>query len=151
MFDHVERRRALEQPARKHLAPGQLAFGIGAFFDKDLDEGTGFGRTFPRQGPLASRQPDHHIADAPGFAGLQDNVLGDIVALVEQAERGHAVLDRGAILAFHGWNAGLGCHTLGNFGGCGIRFAAAVARGQQQDQTRREQAPHDQASGLQAS
>lgn len=151
MLNHVERRRVLEQPAGKDLAPGQLAIGIGAFFHKDLDEGAGFSRAFPRQGPLAGGQPYHNIANPARFAGLQDNVLGDVVALVEQAQRGHAVLDRGAIFAFDSGSGGLGAHGLRNVGcGC-IGFTAAVAGGQQQHQTGRKQAPHDQASGLQAS
>lgn len=151
MLYHVDRRRVLEQPAGEDLAPGQLAVGIGAFFDKDLDEGPGFGRALPRQGPLAGGQPHHDIADAAGFAGLQDNVLRDVVPFVEQAQRGNPVLDRRAILALYGRRARLGSNGLGDFGcGC-IGITTAVARGQQQNQTGRKQAPHRQASGLHAS
>jgi hypothetical protein len=152
MLNHVERRRILEQPAGKDLAPGQRAVGIGPFLDKDLHEGPGLGRALPRQGPLAGGEPDDDIADPPRLAGLQHDVLGDIVALVEQAERGDAVLDRGAVFAFDRRHAGLGRDVFGNFGSRGIGLIAAAARGQQkQHKARREQAPHDQASGLQAS
>ena len=95
MLNHVERRRILEQPAGKDLAPGQRAVGIGPFLDKDLHEGPGLGRALPRQGPLAGGEPDDDIADPPRLAGLQHDVLGDIVALVEQAERGDALRHRG--------------------------------------------------------
>ena len=151
MLNHVERGRILEQPAGKDLAPGKRAVGIGPLLDKDLHEGPGLGRALPRQGPLAGGEPDNDIADPPRLAGLQNDVLSDIVALVEQAQRGDAVLDRGAIFAFNRWHAGLGRNAFGNVGCRSIGLIAAAARGQQQQEARREQAPHDQASGLQAS
>lgn len=151
MLHHVDRGRILEQPAGKHRPPCQWAIGIGALFDIDLDEGAGFRRPLPGQGPLASGQAHHDIADTAGFAGLQDNVLGDIVALVEQPQRGDTVLDRCTIFTLDRRGGCLAGDGLGNLG-CGrVRIAAAVAGGQQQDQTGREQAPHGQASGLHAS
>jgi hypothetical protein len=151
VLNHVERGRVFEQPARKHLAPGQLTVGIGPFLDEDLNEGPGLGRAFPRQGPLAGGQPHHDVADPAGFARLEHDVLGDVIALVEQAERRNAVLDRGAIFAFHRWHAGLSGNGVGNVGRCGIGLIAAAAGGQQENQAGRKQAPHDQASGLHAS
>ncbi len=68
MLHHVDRRRVLEQPAGKHLAPGQLAVGIGAFLDKDLHKGPCLGRALPRQGTLAGRQSDDHVADPARLA-----------------------------------------------------------------------------------
>jgi len=151
MLNHVERGCILEQPAGKDFAPGKRAVGIGALFDIDLDEGPGFGRALPRQGPLTGGEPHHDVADPPRFAGFEDNVLGDVVALVEQAQRGDAVFDRGAVFAFHRRHAGLSGNVRRDLGRRRIGLAAAVAGGQQQDQARREAAPHDQASGLQAS
>jgi hypothetical protein len=151
VLDHVERGRVLEQPAGEDLAPGQLAVGIGPFLDEDLNEGPGLGRAFPRQGPLASGEPHHDVANPAGFAGLEHDVLGDVIALVEQAERGNAVLDRGAIFAFSRRDAGKGSDSVGSVGLRSIGLTAAAAGGQQEDQAGRKQSPHDQASGLQAS
>lgn len=151
MFDHVDRRRVLEQPSRKDLAPGQLAFGIRAFLNKNLHKGPGFGRAFPRQGAFAGGQTDNHVADALRLARLQDNVLRDVVPLVQQAQRGHAILHRGAILALYGCRRNLRTDPLRNFSRRSIGITAAIASRQQQDQTGRKQAPHGQASGLQAS
>ncbi|KUR78710.1 hypothetical protein AQZ50_05935 [Novosphingobium sp. Fuku2-ISO-50] len=69
MFDHIERRRVLEQPAGKHLVPGQPVLNAGTFLDKDLDEGAGFLRVFPWRGALAGRQLDDDIAHPARFAG----------------------------------------------------------------------------------
>jgi hypothetical protein len=100
MLDHVERRRIAEQPAREHLAPGQRIARPGAFLDEDLHEGARFLRLFPRQGALAGCQPDDDIAHPPRFAGFQNDVLRQVVALVEQAERGDAFGNWRAIAAF---------------------------------------------------
>ncbi|GAA4760129.1 hypothetical protein GCM10023306_00930 [Novosphingobium ginsenosidimutans] len=151
MLNHVERGRILEQPAGKDLAPRERALGICPLLDIDLNEGAGLGRAFPRQGPLAGCQPDHHIAHPARFARLEHDILGNVVALVEQAERGDAVLDRGAIFALYSGNAGLRRHPFGNVSRRSVGIAAAVAGRQQQDQAGRKQAPHGQASGLHAS
>jgi len=100
VFDHVERRRVLEQPAGKHFAPRQPILRAGAFFDKDLDECAGFLRVFPWSGALACRQLDDHIAHPARFARFHNDVLRDVVALVDQADRGDAVLYRGAKIVF---------------------------------------------------
>jgi hypothetical protein len=100
VLDDVERRRVLEQPAGKHLVPRQRLIRGGALLHENLDEGTHFRRIFPRQAALTIRQPNDDISDPACFAGLHHQVLGNVVALVEQAERCHPVLDRGAILTF---------------------------------------------------
>lgn len=151
MLNHVERGRILEQPAGKHLAPSQLAFRIGPFFDKDLNEGPRFRRTLPGQGPLTGGKPHHDIPDPPRFARFQDNILRDVVALVEQAQRRDAVLDRGAVFAFHCRRGSLRGNGLGNVGCRRIWLSAAAACSKQQGRAKRESPPHDQASGLQAS
>jgi hypothetical protein len=101
MLDHVERWRVPEQPAREHLAPAQGLVDLVALFNENLHESTGFRRLLPRQRFLASRQLDDDVTDPARFAGLHHQILGVIVALVEEAERGHSILDRSAILAFH--------------------------------------------------
>jgi hypothetical protein len=100
VLNHVEAGRILEQPAGKDLAPGQRLIGRGALFNEDLHECAHFGRAFPRQRAFASGQLDQHIADPLGLTDLEDHVLGLVVALVEQAQRGDAVFDRGAVFAF---------------------------------------------------
>lgn len=71
--------------------PDQRIAWASAFLDKHLHKGPGFGGTFPWQGSLASSQLDDNIADATRFARLHQQVLGQIVALVKQAQRGNPV------------------------------------------------------------
>jgi hypothetical protein len=137
VFDHVEAGRVLEQPAGKDLVPGQRLVGILALFDIDLDKGAGFGRVFPRQGAFAAGQLDHHVADPPGFAGLEHQVLLEVVALVEQAQRRDAVLDRGAVFAFHRRRAGRAArgNGIGDIGGGRLgAFVLAPAAASQRKQ-----------------
>lgn len=130
MLDHVERRRVLEQPAREDLAPGQRVVGSCPLLDEDLDEGTLLFGLLPWKSPLAGREPHDDIAYAARFAGFQHDVLGQIVPLVEQAERCHPVLDRRAELAFDRRRADRPCrYRLGDIGRFGIRLIAAAATG----------------------
>ena len=152
MLDHVEAGRILEQPAGKDLAPGQRLIRCRAFFDEDLHEGPGFGRTLPRQAALAGGQLDRDIADPLGLARLEHDVLQDVVALVEQAQRCHAVLYRGAIFVFDDLaGRGLPGHFLRHFGRFGIGSVTAVAGGQREWRGQQKQAKAHQASGDQAS
>jgi len=96
MLDRVERRRVLEQPAREHLVPGGIGPRALALGDDHLDEGAGFRRGFPRRGPLAGGEAHDHVAHPARFARLELDVLGEVVALVEQAQRRHPLLTRGA-------------------------------------------------------
>lgn len=118
--------------------PRQLFLRAGAFFDKDLHEGAGF-RLFPRQGFLASRQLDDHVADAARFATFQHDVLRQIVPLVQQAQRCHPVLNRGAIFAFDHWP---GLRRSGSTGlhfrrrGRRFLFAPAQQRASQRERRR---------------
>jgi len=136
VFDHVERRRVLEQPAGKDLAPRERLADAGAFLHPDLDKGAGFGRVFPRQGLLAVGELDDDIADPARFAGFHHQILREVVALVEQAERGDPVLDRGAEIAFHrarrrsaAGEAGRNLCRLGR----GIALLAATGEGQRRE------------------
>jgi len=96
VLNHIERRVVLEQPAGKHLVPGQPLGCASTFFYVELDERTGLGRIFPRWGVLTGRDTNNDVADALRFATLELQVLDDVVALVEQADRCHPVLDRSA-------------------------------------------------------
>ncbi|KMS60442.1 hypothetical protein V474_00405 [Novosphingobium barchaimii LL02] len=92
MFDDVERGCVLEQPAREDLVPGQL-LGRGApFFDENLNEGAFFLRPLPRKRLLTSCNLDHKIAQAARLARLHHQVLREVVTLIEDADRDHAVL-----------------------------------------------------------
>jgi len=91
VLDHIEAGRFAEQPAGEHAA---VLFGA-ALADIDLHESAGFLRQLPGRGALAGRQADDHWADAARLAGLQEDVFGDIVALVEQADRRHPLRHRG--------------------------------------------------------
>jgi hypothetical protein len=102
VFDHIEAGRFLEQPAREHA----LVLGLAAFTDVDLHKGAGFLRQFPRRGALARRQADDHRADLAGFAGLQLDLLREIVALVEQAQHRDALRERGRAIILDRGSAG---------------------------------------------
>jgi hypothetical protein len=118
MLDQIERRRILEQPAGKHLVPGECVAGFGPLFNKHLNKGPGFGRLLPRQRTLAGCQPDHQIAQLPGLARFHHQVLRQVIALVEHADGGDAVFDRCAIVAFDR-------RACGNRG-CGDRFGRGI-------------------------
>ena len=80
--------------------PRQWLADFGAFLDEYLDERAFLVGVFPRRGALAAGEADDDVADAPGLAGLHHQILNDVVALVEQAERGDAVFDRRSEFAF---------------------------------------------------
>jgi hypothetical protein len=154
VLNHVEAGRILEQPARKDLAPSQRLIGRSAFFDEDLHESASLSRTFPRQRAFARGKLDQHIADPLGLTNLEHNVLALVVALVEQAQRGDAVLDRGAVFTFDHLARDTGAgQVLGHFGSRGVGFFAALAgRQRQQRGQQRDAAAHrSQPSGDQAS
>lgn len=111
----------------------QRLIGGGAFLDENLHERAGFGRAFPRKSAFAAGEAHHYVADAARFARLQHQVLGQVVALVEQADGRHPVFHRGAVFAFDHGRGGLIGNGLGNVGGGGLRvFTAARTGGQQQ-------------------
>jgi hypothetical protein len=158
VLNHVEAGRLLEQPAREDLAPGQRLICLGALFDKDLHEGPGLLRLLPRQRAFARIELDHDIADPARLARLHHQVLAEIVALVEQAERGDAVLDRGAVFALDHRRGALLCgDLLGDRSRRSLRVVVApFATGQQPRKRQHGQAKqsdrarHGQASGVQA-
>tara|TARA_R100001126_G_scaffold39925_2_gene22282 strand:+ start:1541 stop:2002 length:462 start_codon:yes stop_codon:yes gene_type:complete len=153
VFDHVQARRVLEQPAREHLA--ELVLGP-AFLDQQLDEGPGFARHFPRRSALAGLQADDHVAHALLVAGLQFEIAADIVALVEQAERGDAFRHRRADSRFGGrlHRQRVLLQLFGNVGGDGFfgRFGLLLAaRGHRRHGQEGKRPAHRHASGDQAS
>ncbi|AOR76824.1 hypothetical protein BES08_08760 [Novosphingobium resinovorum] len=139
MLDHVGAGVVLEQPAGEHLVPRQLFLGRAALFDEDLDEGALFLRLFPGQRLLAGGDLHDEIAEAARFARLHHQVLRQVVALVEDAQRDHAVLvGRADLLAFRGL-----CRP-GLHSGDGIRDAGVLRLGRRlttagrQDRQQRE-------------
>ncbi|GFE75341.1 hypothetical protein NTCA1_29900 [Novosphingobium sp. TCA1] len=161
MFDDVERGRILEQPAGEHLAPTQPFGGAAAFFHESLDESALFLRLLPRKRLLASGDLDDEIADPARLARLHHQVLRQVVALVEYAQRDDAVLvGRADLLALGGLGRS-GLHPGDRVRDAGVlhfgcRLALAAPRKErQQDKDRREggKSRHGsaQASGDQAS
>jgi hypothetical protein len=128
MLNHIERWRFLEQPARKHRTPHQFGIGGRALLDKNLHKGPGFERRFPWQALFASLNFDHNIAKTPRFAAFHHQILGQIIALVEQADGRHPVLNRGTIFAFDrrpGISHSLK-HALGHIGPLSISRLVAL-------------------------
>jgi hypothetical protein len=161
VLDNVERRRILVQPAGKHLVPCQCLIGGSPFLDKQLHECAHFGRPFPWQAALTSRQLDDDVADPARFAGLHHQILFKVVALVQQADGGHAVLDRRAEIAFHHRTARRARNKrFGHFGSARfchfVSLPLAAGKRAQAKQSESSQfqdcgAFHAQASGDQAS
>jgi hypothetical protein len=90
MLDDIAFGAFAENPAGKDAIP----FLIALIFHHQLHKGTGFRRIFPRGRCLASAQTHNHGTKAALFAGLHRNVLNQAIALVEQAQLGHALVHR---------------------------------------------------------
>jgi hypothetical protein len=151
VFDHRHCRGVLEHPRREDLAPATGIITLA--FDQNLHEGTGFLRHFPRRGPLAGRHADNDVTRAARFTRLHHQILSDIVALVEQADRGNTLDHRGCAFDLGGDARGVaGPQFLRDFGRHSLRlgrFAAAGRQRQSAEENRRR--AHPQASGLHAS
>lgn len=143
MFHHVGTRVVLEQPAREHLVPCQLFRGRPALFDEDLNEGALFLRFFPGQRLLASRHLDHQIADPARFARLHHQVLRQVVALVEDAQRDHAILVGRADLLPFGRLRRARLHARDGVGNAGVLHVGRrlTAAGRQSRQQGKRQSP----------
>jgi hypothetical protein len=146
----------LEDPARKDAIP----FIVALILHRQLDEGAGFGRIFPRRGRLARAQPHDRAADARGVAGLHLELADQPVALVEEAEHRDAFGHRSrAGNAADFLRHGFGSRDLGRFAAPRLVALRAIAPGQrrrreQQHQRGGERARHryaHSAPGRQAS
>ncbi|KTE29311.1 hypothetical protein ATE62_21090 [Sphingopyxis sp. HIX] len=142
MLDHVALGAFAKDPARKDAVPLVVAL----ILYRQLDEGAGLGRIFPRRGRLAGAQPHDRTADARAVAGLHLEIADQPVALVEQADDGDALRHRGRALDA----ADLGGHTLGLGdrldGGAAIALGrAAVAAGERRRGEQRDQRGRDRA------
>jgi hypothetical protein len=89
VLDDVERRRFLVEPAREDTVP----FAVG-LLHVDLHEGAGQLLLFPRRRRLARAQPDQQVLPSHRLPGVKRDVLGDSVALVEDAEHRDALRHR---------------------------------------------------------
>jgi hypothetical protein len=86
MLDNIERRRFLEQPARKISAP----FIIAAMYDH-LDERAGIMFGFPGRSRFTGFQSHDKIADANRLTWLHREIAIETVALVEYPQRRNAL------------------------------------------------------------
>jgi hypothetical protein len=89
VLDDVERRRFLVEPAREDTVP----FAVG-LLHVDLHEGAGQLLLFPRRGRLAGTQPHQQVLPPDRLPRVERDVLGDAVALVENAEHCDALCHR---------------------------------------------------------
>jgi len=157
VFHHVEAGGIAEQPAGKDPAPLRLRIGIGSFANRDLDESARFRRVFPRGGAFTRREAQDDIAEAARFARAHFHFAGDVVALVQQAERGNAFLKRGraAIIRIggHGGPRARPGQFFRHFRRFFLLFgrAAIAAREKQQGGKTAEGGAAHHASGAQAS
>ena len=138
MFDDVERRRFLVEPARKDAF--DLVLRIA---DVDLNERAGELLCLPRRRGFTRAQTDDDVADAKRLAGLHGQFARQAVALVEQADHRDALGHRR-----RAWrDRGHGLRNVDRFGlgfglELGLRFghvAAARAKREQADRRAEEQ------------
>jgi hypothetical protein len=149
VLDQVERRRLLVEPAGEDAL--ELALRIA---DVELDEGAGQLLLLIRGGGLAGAQANDGVADAERLAGLHLQVRLDAVALVQQADHGHALGHRCragrrrnfGLRNVDGHRLGLSLLLLGG------RHGRAVAGGQEQSRGGQSKAGRSDAhqSGVQA-
>jgi hypothetical protein len=116
VLDDVERGRFAVQPAGEDALPASLRVA-----HVELHERAGQLLHLPRGGRLAGAQPHDGIADPHRLAGLQGQVPGNAVALVEEAEHRHALRHRRR----PGRDRGDG---LGNVDRPGLAHRLAIAR-----------------------
>jgi hypothetical protein len=143
-----------EQPAGKIASP----FAIGAAAHVELHERAGVLHIFPRRAGFASLQAHDRVAHPHRFAGLQRQIAGQPVALVEQADDSGPLGHRRAGQAVLVGGADRGALHLDRPGLVGHRHLAIAAGGKREqrraDQDRRGSArrtPDHDASGLHAS
>jgi len=86
VLDNVERRAFLVEPAGEGLAPDRLGFARD-----DLHERAGPFFRFPRVGFLAGAQAHDEITNAHRLTRLHHEITRQAVALVENAQRRHAL------------------------------------------------------------
>jgi hypothetical protein len=141
MLDDVERRRFLVEPPREDAVP----FAV-RLLHVDLHEGARQFLFFPRRRGFAGAQPHEQVLPAHRLAGVKRDVLGDAVALVEDAEHRDALR--------HGRDAGLvRCTGCGGVPGCWSRLlllSAPARRERQRKQDRSSDRSHVY-SGIQGS
>jgi hypothetical protein len=144
VLDDVERRRFLVEPAREDAVPA--AVGL---LDVELDEGAGQLLLFPGRGGLAGAQSDDDVLPAHRLTGPESHILHDAVALVEDAQDGHALRHRS-----HAALPRRGCRNLSAGGGGDVLlrllFAAPAGSERQRHQQRCSEPPHAY-SGIQGS
>jgi hypothetical protein len=144
MFDDVERRALLVQPAREHAFPAPPGL-----LDVKLHEGAGETLILPRRGRVAGPQANHGVAETDRLAGPEGDVADDPVALVEQSEHGDALGHRSHAGDRLDRLRRVDGHRIGAIGGLAriARAAAARKRGQQDQWC---EAPGQDYSGFQA-
>jgi hypothetical protein len=91
VLDHVERGRVFEQPAGEHPPPRRIGTRLARLEHQHLGKSAGFHWHFPGRGALTALHADDNIADPLLRADLDDEIAGDVVALVEQAQGGDAI------------------------------------------------------------
>jgi hypothetical protein len=159
VLDDVKAWRVFEQPAGKDPAPCEIGIGVGSLANGDLHKGACLRPRLPRRCSLAGGEADHDVTDAAHLARPHLQILRDVVALVEQADRGDT-LRHGCAGRFAFGNGGGGRRRGGQL----LRHLSALrlrrgrvarASGKQQGspRSRRKQAcgADHQASGVQAS
>jgi len=135
---------------------------LAAPADVDLHEGAGLLRQFPRRGALAGGDAHDDRADLARLAGLEAQFLGNVVALVEEADHRDALVHRsragrpgrssgGVSLRGGGGRARLVERDLDRLGRLGRDPVATGKRQRQQEDERAHPPCQLSAPGVQAS
>jgi len=104
VLDDIEARAFKEHPAREHAPVLRRA----PLADVDLHEGAGLLGHFPGRGALAGGDAHNHRPHLARLAGLEAELFGHVVALVEQAEHRDALVHRGRAVIIGGRSRGGG-------------------------------------------
>ena len=128
MFDGIERRRFLIDPARENALPA--AVGL---LHVQLDERSGQPLIVPRRAGFAGAQANDRILDAQRLTRLQRQVADDAIALVEEAQHRDPLAhwrDRGGSSGARGIDGHRRCRRRIALGGA---IACTDAKRDQQD------------------
>jgi hypothetical protein len=111
VFDDVERRAFLVQPAREDASPAP----VGAL-DVELDERAGQPLDLPRRGRVAGAQADYGVLGADRLAWLEREIADNPVALVEKGDHRHPLRHRGYPFGRGRRHRHIDCHRLARLG-----------------------------------
>ena len=146
MFNDIERRAFLVQPARENAGPASAGL-----LDVKLDEGACQAVIFPWGRRIARTQAHDRIPKADRLSRLEDDIADDPVTLVEQPEHRDALRHRRHPRHRFDRLRRVDRYRIGAVGGLtGIARATIAARAKREHEGQRDQTPGQDYSGFHA-